>query len=95
MLLFRKNFKDKEVFMTKYKLEQATLLNKIVAVPFYLNLLRKYNKLESDYEDLNNQLKDKVFDTYLKQIKENEYVSELENENLKLKEKIKRLKEDK
>lgn len=78
----------------KNKLEQPTLLNKIIAVPFYLKLLRKYNKLETEYEVLLERVKGKTFEKCLKQVELDEHMDFLEKENLRLKERIKHLKED-
>lgn len=45
----------------KNKIETDTLLNRLVAVPFYLKLLREKNTIESEYEALKESVEDGLF----------------------------------
>ena len=45
----------------KNKIETDTLLNKLVAVPFYLKLLREKNTIEAEYEALKENVEDGLF----------------------------------
>lgn len=43
------------------RVEQNTLLNRLVAVPFYLKLLREKNTIEAEYEALRDNVEDELF----------------------------------
>lgn len=45
----------------KNKIETDTLLNRLVAVPFYLKLLREKNTIEGEYEVLKENVEDGLF----------------------------------
>lgn len=45
----------------KNKIETDTLLNRLVAVPFYLKLLREKNTIEAEYEALKENVEDGLF----------------------------------
>ena len=45
----------------KNKIETDTLLNRLVAVPFYLKLLREKNTIEGEYEALKENVEDGLF----------------------------------
>ena len=45
----------------KNKIETDTLLNKLVAAPFYLKLLREKNTIEAEYEALKENVEDGLF----------------------------------
>ena len=45
----------------KNKIETDTLLNRLVAVPFYLKLLREKNTIEAEYEALKESVEDGLF----------------------------------
>ena len=45
----------------KNKIETDTLLNRLVAVPFYLKLVREKNTIEAEYETLKESVEDGLF----------------------------------
>ena len=45
----------------KNKIETDTLLNRLVAVPFYLQLLREKNTIKAEYEALKESVEDGLF----------------------------------
>ena len=45
----------------KNKIETDTLLNRLVAVPFYLKLLREKNTIKAEYEALKESVEDGLF----------------------------------
>lgn len=45
----------------KNKVEQDTLINRLVAVPFYLKLLREKNTIEAEYETLRDNVEEGLF----------------------------------
>lgn len=45
----------------KNKLEQDTIINRLVAVPFYLKLLRQKNTIEAEYEALKDNVEEGLF----------------------------------
>lgn len=45
----------------KNKIETDTLLNRLVAVPFYLKLLREKNTIEGEYDALKENVEDGLF----------------------------------
>ena len=45
----------------KNNIEQNTLINRLVAVPFYLKLLREKNTIEAEYEALKDNVEEGLF----------------------------------
>ena len=76
--------------MSYYK---PKLLDKLVAIPEYLKLLKKYNTLEGEYENLKSIIQDGLLKKYLEEINIPEYTKKLEEENEILREKLKKYKE--
>jgi cell division septum initiation protein DivIVA len=58
----------------------------------YVKLLRKYNKLETEYETLKEEVKDGCFKIILEKIGEPDELKRLRNENRRLRLKVKDLK---
>ncbi len=77
--------------MTKFK--RVTIIDKIIAVPYYLNLLKKYNTLQGDYEVLKQLTSSRLLEDYLNKVTIPEDMIKLENENIELRTKNKELKE--
>lgn len=78
--------------MKRNRVENNTFLNRLIAVPEYLKLLRKYNTLEAKYEELRENVKEDVFKDKEKFIELQSMIEMLNNENYKLKSKVKELK---
>lgn len=78
--------------MKKNRVEDNTLINRLVAVPKYLELLRKYNTLETEYESLKQNVKEDLFKEKEKMLEMQINIETLRNENERLREKIKSLK---
>lgn len=64
----------------------------IEKVSRYVKLLRKYNKLETEYETLKEEVKDECFKTILEKIGEPLELKRLREENRRLRIKVKELK---
>ena len=60
----------------------------------YIRLLRKYNKLESEYEVLHEYNKNKCFDIILSKLGEPLEIKRLREENKRLRIKVKELKQE-
>lgn len=58
----------------------------------YVKLLRKYNKLETEYETLKEEVKDECFKKILEKIGEPLEIKRLREENKRLRIKVKELK---
>lgn len=71
-------------------LKEPSFIDKLVAIPFYLNLLKKFNTLQGDYDTLVAKTKDRLFEDYFKKTSVPE---ELIEENTELRIKVKELKE--
>ena len=63
-----------------------------IKIPKYIQLLRKYNRLELQYNELLEYTKDKCFDKLLDKIGEPLTIEHLRKENRQLKSKLKELK---
>lgn len=79
--------------MARYKLEKDTLLNKLVAVPKYLKLLRKCNTLETENEWLKDNIKEQLYSDRTKLIEITNINETLIKENERLREKLDLLKQ--
>ncbi len=64
----------------------------IEKVSRYVKLLRKYNKLETEYETLKEDVKDECFKTILEKLGEPLEIKRLREENKRLRIKVKDLK---
>ncbi len=64
----------------------------IEKVSRYVKLLRKYNKLETEYETLKEEVKDECFKTILEKLGEPLEIKRLREENKRLRIKVKDLK---
>lgn len=71
-------------------LKEPSFIDKLVAIPFYLNLLKKYNTLQGDYDTLKEKTAYILLQDYLSKVTVPE---ELIEENTELRIEIKRLKE--
>lgn len=63
-----------------------------IKIPKYIQLLRKYNRLELQYNELLEYTKDKCFDKLLDKIGEPLTIEHLRKENRQLRSKLKELK---
>ena len=61
-------------------------------IPRYIKLLRKYNKLETEYEVLKEYTKNHCFEMLLEKVSESDEIRRLKVENKKLRIKLKELK---
>lgn len=77
--------------MTKFK--KSTIIDKIIAVPYYLKLLKKYNTLLGEYEVLKQLTSSRLLEDYLSKASIPDDMIKLDNENIELRTKIKELKE--
>lgn len=59
----------------------------------YVDLVKKYNALQNDYEVLLQAVKDEVFNDMIKNLNDEVQFKKLKTENKNLREKIKTLKE--
>ena len=78
----------------KNNIEQNTLINRLIAVPFYLKLLREKNTIEGEYEALKENVEEGLF-TEKEKIIQLEALVEEQSRTIKNQgERIKELKEN-
>jgi len=67
---------------------ENTFINRLIAVPFYFNLLKEHNSLQTKYDTLIDQTKDEVFSDILQKASEPTEVLRYKAENKRLRKKI-------
>lgn len=74
-------------------IKKPNFIDKLLAIPYYIDLLKKYNTLQDDMSALKEKTANRLLEDYLNKVTIPEEMIKLEEENTELRTKIKELKE--